>query len=147
MMQRTLESRAFIVGHSRDGHRERFCFTRIHFPDQQIFLHVIADARPASFPELQIPLLRAPVHHALHGLLDRAFGPLHLHPESAPDRLAGPPSRTIPTPASETTCFWSSAKCTTHASRCPPETPYWLTIPERGLFTGIAILGAIGSGK
>ena len=29
----------------------------------------------------------------------------------------------------------------------PSETPNWLTIPERGLFTGIAILGAVGSGK
>jgi hypothetical protein len=29
----------------------------------------------------------------------------------------------------------------------PSETPNWLTIPERGLFTGIAIVGAVGSGK
>jgi TraM recognition site of TraD and TraG len=29
----------------------------------------------------------------------------------------------------------------------PGPAPYWLTIPERGLFTGIAIFGAIGSGK
>ena len=29
----------------------------------------------------------------------------------------------------------------------PSERPSWLTIPERGLFTGIAIIGAIGSGK
>ncbi len=29
----------------------------------------------------------------------------------------------------------------------PSETPTWLTIPERGLFTGIAIIGAIGTGK
>jgi hypothetical protein len=29
----------------------------------------------------------------------------------------------------------------------PSETPRWLVIPERRLFTGIAILGAIGSGK
>ena len=29
----------------------------------------------------------------------------------------------------------------------PAEQPYWLTLPDRGLFTGIAILGAIGSGK
>jgi len=29
----------------------------------------------------------------------------------------------------------------------PSETPGWLTIPERGLFTGIAIFGAVGSGK
>ncbi len=29
----------------------------------------------------------------------------------------------------------------------PSKTPIWLTIPERGLFTGIAIFGAVGSGK
>jgi hypothetical protein len=29
----------------------------------------------------------------------------------------------------------------------PAKDPHWLTIPERGLFTGIAIFGAIGSGK
>jgi hypothetical protein len=29
----------------------------------------------------------------------------------------------------------------------PSETPSWLVIPERGLFTGIAIVGAVGSGK
>lgn len=29
----------------------------------------------------------------------------------------------------------------------PSEAPHWLVIPERGLFTGIAIVGAIGSGK
>ena len=31
--------------------------------------------------------------------------------------------------------------------REPVETPQWLAIPERGLYTGIAIFGAIGSGK
>jgi hypothetical protein len=29
----------------------------------------------------------------------------------------------------------------------PSENPRWLSIPERGLFTGIAIVGAVGSGK
>ena len=29
----------------------------------------------------------------------------------------------------------------------PSETPRWLEIPERGLFTGIVIVGAVGSGK
>jgi hypothetical protein len=29
----------------------------------------------------------------------------------------------------------------------PSENPRWLVLPERGLFTGIAIIGAIGSGK
>jgi hypothetical protein len=35
-----------------------------------------------------------------------------------------------------------------HAKRPGPvEQPRWLTIPERGLYTGIAVIGAIGSGK
>jgi hypothetical protein len=29
----------------------------------------------------------------------------------------------------------------------PAENPRWLVIPDRGLYTGIAIFGAIGSGK
>ena len=29
----------------------------------------------------------------------------------------------------------------------PAENPHWLTIPERGLYTGIAIFGAVGTGK
>ena len=32
-------------------------------------------------------------------------------------------------------------------SRTPGPFPYWLTIPERGLYTGIASFGSIGSGK
>jgi hypothetical protein len=27
----------------------------------------------------------------------------------------------------------------------PSETPHWLVIPERGLFTDIVIVGAVGS--
>lgn len=36
-----------------------------------------------------------------------------------------------------------------HQDRIPEpiDNPRWLTIPERGLFTGVAIIGAIGSGK
>ncbi len=29
----------------------------------------------------------------------------------------------------------------------PAENPRWLTIPERGLFSGIAVFGAVGTGK
>ncbi len=32
-------------------------------------------------------------------------------------------------------------------NRAPAQDPQWLVIPERGLFTGVLILGAIGSGK
>ena len=113
-MQRVLESRAFIAALLAMA-TGAFLFYTQPFPDQQIFLRVIA-VRPASFLELQIPLLRALVHHALPGLLDRAFGTLHLHSESAPRHLAGtapPLSRS----QYEMTYFWSSARSTTRASR------------------------------
>ncbi|MCP5111205.1 MAG: TraM recognition domain-containing protein [bacterium] len=29
----------------------------------------------------------------------------------------------------------------------PADDPHWLTIPDRGLYTGIAVIGAVGSGK
>ena len=38
-------------------------------------------------------------------------------------------------------------KFTTRANQFHPPNPYWLAVPERGLFTGIAIFGAIGTGK
>ena len=43
--------------------------------------------------------------------------------------------------------FSCSAKSTTRPSPSPRPRPRWLIIPERGLFTGIAIVGAIGTGK
>ncbi|HZD85816.1 MAG TPA: hypothetical protein VE052_07870, partial [Gemmatimonadaceae bacterium] len=37
----------------------------------------------------------------------------------------------------------------THFARTPgpAPAPTWLTIPQRGLYTGVMILGAVGSGK
>src|SRR3984885_14731554 len=49
-------------------------------------------ARSASFLEFQIHLLRAPVHHSVSHVLDRAFRCLHLHTQSAALYLAGTPS-------------------------------------------------------
>ena len=146
LMQRALESRAFIsailamatgsVPVLHPSVPRRADLSACHRP-----------ARSPRFPELQIPLLRAPVHHALSRLLDRALGPLHLYAESpsAPSRQDAFPS--IPIPARETTSFLSSAKSTTRASRCPPRLPIGSRFPSADLFTGIAILGAIGSGK
>src|SRR6202167_4710708 len=46
-------------------------------------------ARSASFLEFQIHLLRAPVHHSVSHVLDRAFRCLHLYAQSTPRHLAG----------------------------------------------------------
>ena len=41
----------------------------------------------------------------------------------------------------------SSGKCITRSELIESPAPEWLTIPERGLYTGVAIFGAVGSGK
>ena len=54
---------------------------------------------------------------------------------------------TYPDPRSRADLFLVVGELHDPRKPVPVETPRWLTIPERGLFTGIAIIGAIGSGK
>ena len=81
----------FHLGHSRYGRGSVPCS---HPPlSRSADLPCVSlPARSACFLEFQIPLLRAPVHHPVSGLLDRALRRLHLHAESAPRHLAGTPS-------------------------------------------------------
>jgi len=65
-----------------------------------------------------------------------------------PNRRSKPmPLPAYPDPSSRDELFLVLGEV--HDSRAPvaAERPYWLTVPERGLFTGIAIFGAIGTGK
>ena len=52
-----------------------------------------------------------------------------------------PPRRTTPRRRS-----WS-ASCTTRPCHARAGGPSWLVIPETGLYTGVLIVGAVGSGK
>src|SRR5258708_1889052 len=80
------------LGHPRDGYRY-VSFLHAPFPRRTDFSPCHCRARSASILELQISLLRAPVHHSIPRLLDRAFRPLHLYFESPPDLLARTPSQ------------------------------------------------------
>jgi hypothetical protein len=64
-------------------------------------------------------------------------------------RRAGKPQALPPYPAVETRGQLSLVLGEIHNPRLPTpaEKPSWLIIPERGLFTGTIIIGAIGSGK
>ncbi len=52
-----------------------------------------------------------------------------------------------PKPASRDQLFVVVGEVHEPKKREPAETPQWLALPERGLYTGIAVFGAIGSGK
>ena len=64
-------------------------------------------------------------------------------------RRAGRPQALPPYPAVETRSALSLVLGEVHNPRLPipAEKPSWLIIPERGLFTGTIIIGAVGSGK
>jgi hypothetical protein len=64
-------------------------------------------------------------------------------------RRAGKPQALPPYPSIETRNNLSLVLGEVHNPRLPipAEQPSWLIIPERGLFTGTIIVGAIGSGK
>jgi type IV secretory system conjugative DNA transfer VirD4/TraG family protein len=64
-------------------------------------------------------------------------------------RRVGKPQALPPYPDVETRSRLSLVLGEVHSPRLPipAEKPRWLTIPERGLFTGTIIIGAVGSGK
>src|ERR1700730_6571152 len=79
------------LGHPRNGHRS-VPVLHAPVPGRADLSARHQSARSPRFLELQIPLLRIPFHHALPGLLDGAFGPLHFYPESTSHHLPRTPS-------------------------------------------------------
>ena len=90
-MHRALESRAFIAAIlAMTG--GAFLVHTHPFPDQQIFLRVIAQRAPQAFLSFKYIYYALLFTHPLSHVLDRAFRRLHLHAQSAPRHLAGTPS-------------------------------------------------------
>ena len=75
----------------------------------------------------------------LSGLYVFAFRPTR--------KLKPMPLPPYPDPATRDELFLVLGEVHDSRKPVPSANPHWLTIPERGLFTGIAIFGAIGTGK
>jgi len=116
------------------------------FPETAVFLRVISIRAPQaflSFRYLYTVCLFTTPYLAFLGV----FSGLYIVTLKFPERLV--PGRLPPYPDPETRSelFLVIGEVHNRQKPGPSETPDWLTIPERGLFTGIAILGAVGSGK
>jgi len=144
-MHRALESRGFIsailamaVG--------TFLFYRHPFPDEQIFLHVIAMRAPQAFLSFKyiyyVLLFTTPYLVCSTALSGFYIFTLKARQKISPGRLPR-----YPDPTKRDDLFLVVGEVHNPRKPVPAKAPYWLTIPERGLFTGIAILGAVGSGK
>src|SRR5208337_393907 len=123
-----------------------FLFYAHPFPDQQIFLRVIALRAPhafLSFKYLYYTLLFTTPYLVCSTLLSGLYiFTLKARQTISPGRLPR-----YPDPSKRDGLFLVVGEVHNPRKPVPAKAPYWLTIPERGLFTGIAILGAIGSGK
>ena len=141
MIQRALESRGFVsailamaIG--------TFLFYAHPFADEQIFLRVIALRAPnafLSFKYLYYTLLFTTPYLVCSALLSGLYiFTLKARQHISPGRLPK-----YPDPSTRDDLFLVVGEVHNPRKPVPAKAPYWLTIPERGLFTGIAILGAI----
>ena len=144
-MQRALESRGFISAILAMA-TGMFLFYTHPFPEEQVFLRVIAMRAPQvflSFKYLYYTLLFTTPYLACSTVLSGLYIlTLKARRTISPGRLLK-----YPDPSKRGDLFLVVGEVHNPRKPVPAKTPFWLTIPERGLFTGIAILGAIGSGK
>jgi hypothetical protein len=144
-MQRALESRAFLSAILAMATGASFLCTH-PFPDQQVFLRVIAMRAPEPFLSFKfiydILLFTTPYMICSTALSGLYIFTLKAHQNVLPGSLP-----LYPDPSARKDLFLVVGEVHNPRKPVPARSPQWLTIPERGLFTGIAILGAIGSGK
>lgn len=145
MIQRILHSRGFVSALLAMGAGTILYYTH-PFPSDQIFLRVAAIRAPRAFLSFEylynLFLFTTPFlffSTVLSGFyiftlkVRRRISPGHLPKYTAPEQRDG--------------LYVVVGEVHNPRRPGPSETPRWLSIPERGLFTGIAIFGAVGSGK
>jgi hypothetical protein len=145
MIQRALHSKNFIACLLTLG-AGTILFFEVPFPEDNLILQLIALRAPEVFAGLKysylVMLFTTPYitfSILLSGLYIFA---LKSHRRIAPTQLP-----LYPVPQEREELFVVVGEVHNPRKPIPSETPRWLTIPERGLYTGILILGAIGSGK
>jgi hypothetical protein len=119
-------------------------YFRAPFPDANLFLHIIAIRSSSTFLFFQYSytlfLYTAP-YIAYSVLLSEVY----IFALKATRTLRAGKLPIYPDPAQRTELSLVVGKLHHPRTQMPSETPHWLVMPERGLFTGIAIVGAVGS--
>jgi hypothetical protein len=145
MIQRILHSRGFVAAVLAMG-AGAFLYYTHPFPEDQLFLLVISIRAPhafLSFKYLYNTVLFTTPYIAFSTLLSGVYiFALKIRRRISPGRLPR-----YADPGKRDALFLVVGEVHNPRKPVPAEAPRWLTIPERGLFTGIAIFGAIGTGK
>ncbi len=144
-MQRVLESRAFLAAVLAMGTGVFLFYTR-RFPDDQIFLRVIAVRAPEAFLSFKY-LYYTFLFTTPYLVYSAGLSGLYIFTLKAKRRIEPGRLPLYPDPRTRDDLFLVVGEVHNPRKQVPAKEPYWLTIPERGLFTGVAIFGAVGSGK
>ena len=145
MMQRILNSKNLValVLAAATGMALYF---RVPFPEGNIFLRVMALRSPSAFEVLKYSYTLFLFSTPYVGYSVVLSG-LYIFALKAKQRIRAGKLPLFPDPRKRDDLFLVVGEVHNPRKQLPAENPQWLVIPERGLLTGVAILGAIGSGK
>jgi len=145
MTRRILASRHFVAAALAMG-TGMVLFYKEPFPEGQLFLNLVAMRAPHALQSFRwlynMALFTTPYMLYLGTLSALYVVTLKFRPRVVAGQLPR-----YPDPRNRENLFIVLGEVHNPRRPGPSETPDWLVIPERGLFTGIAILGAVGSGK
>ncbi len=145
MMQRILNSKnlvAFVLAAATG----MTLYFRVPFPEGNIFMRVMALRSPSAFEVLKYSYTLFLFSTPYIGY-SVVFSGLYIFALKAKQRIRAGKLPLFPDPLKRDDLFLVLGEVHNPRKQVPAECPQWLVIPERGLFTGVAILGAIGSGK
>lgn len=121
-------------------------YFRAPFPDTNLFLHVIALRSSSAFLffKYSYTLFLYTTPYIVYSVL---LSGIYIFTLKAVRKIRAGKLPLYPDPAKRNELSLVVGELHYPRTQMPSETPSWLAIPERGLFTGIAIVGAVGSEK
>src|SRR2546430_6617958 len=145
MIQRILHSRQFLACLLSAATGMALYFTA-PFPEDNIFLRVMAirSAPAFLFFKYSYTLFLYTTPYIAYSIL---LSGIYIFALKAGRKIRAGKLPLYPAPRKRTELSLVVGEVHHPRKQRPSEAPRWLVIPERGLFTGTAIVGAVGSGK
>src|ERR1700738_4513109 len=145
MMQKILNSKNFVACLLAAATGMTLYF-RVPFPEDNVFLQVMALRSPSIFffVKYSYTLFLFSTPYIGYSIV---LSGVYIFTLKAGRRIRAGRLPLFPEPHKRDELFLVLGEVHNPRKQAPAENPQWLVLPGRGLFTGIAILGAIGTGK
>ena len=145
-MLRTIVHHRVVLGFALSSSVGIILFRRFPFPADDGILQMILYQKPWLFDAIRWAYTAMLFSTPLIGF-SIGFALLFIFAVKTDKSLVSNPLPLYPPPSMRDRLFLVIGEVHQAKKPEPVEDPQWLTIPDRGLFTGMAIFGAVGSGK